>query len=270
MLRGTLLPFYFGTPSRQLYGCYHFPKAGLNRESAVVLCNPLGEEYVRFHRAFRQLAERLSVAGFPVLRFDFYGCGDSAGDAEEGRVAQWLTDISTAVDEVSRRGRVKKICLVGLRFGAALSAIVGVDRQDIDRIVLWDPVVSGKDHLDELGRLHREMLGRAHVKRMPQPAGEHQTELLGFPMSNSMMTDIEHLDLFTISHEPANRILIIESHEGTDRERLVRHLQKLNVKVTHQQILLPQLWTWSEDVGRILVPQQILQSVVAWISEEYS
>ena len=215
MLRGTLEPFYFGTPGQQLYGCYHLPKAGPNRESAVVLCNPLGEEYIRFHRAFRQLAERLSVAGFPVLRFDFYGCGDSAGGAEEGRVAQWLTDVSTAVDEVRRRGRVEKICLVGLRLGAALSAIAGVDRQDIDRIVLWDPVVSGKDHLDELRRLHREMLGRAHVKPMPQPVGEYQTELLGFPMSNSMVTDIARLDLFSISQEPANRMLIIESREGT-------------------------------------------------------
>lgn len=267
MPQGTLEPFYFGTPSQPLFGCYHFPKAGTGRELGVVLSYPMGEEYIRFHRAFRQLAERLSLVGFPVLRFDFYGCGDSAGETKDGRVAQWLSDVSTATQEIKRRSHIEKVCLVGLRFGGTLSAMVGVDRPDIDAMVLWDPVVGGKDYLEELTRLHLEMLTRAHVKPTPHLGSENRTELLGFPMTDAMLKDIERLNLLAIPKKPANNVLLVESHEQTDQELYVNHLKSLDVQVTYQQIPLPQLWTWSEDVGRILVPHQILQSVVAWISE---
>ena len=48
------------------------------RQSAIVLCQPLGHGYLRAHRAFRNLAVSLASQGFHVLRFDYYGCGDSA------------------------------------------------------------------------------------------------------------------------------------------------------------------------------------------------
>lgn len=267
ILREKLEPFYFGTPGQPLFGCYHAPTAGPTRECGVVLCYPMGEEYIRFHRAFRQLAERLSRVGFPALRFDFYGCGDSAGDDEAGRLAQWLTDVSTAIHEIRRRSHVEKVCLIGLRLGGALSALVGVNRQDVDEMVLWDPVVRGQQYLEELRRLHRDMLGRAHVKPRPHRASEKQAELLGFPVTDSMLTEIESLDLLAISQKPASNILLIESHDRVDQGRFLKHLKSLGVQVTYQPMPLPQLWTWSEDVSKILVPHQILQSVVAWISE---
>lgn len=76
----------------------------------MVFCHPLGDEYIRFHRAYRQLAVRLSQVGFPVLRFDLYGCGDSSGDSAEITVQQWLTDIATAVAEIRRSGGGTPAC----------------------------------------------------------------------------------------------------------------------------------------------------------------
>ena len=46
------------------------------RATGVLLCNPLGDDLIRAHRPFRHLAEDLSAAGFPVLRFDFDGTGE--------------------------------------------------------------------------------------------------------------------------------------------------------------------------------------------------
>src|SRR5262245_51695397 len=115
MSRETIAPFYFGSPSHALFGCYHVPQARPRRECGVVLCHSLGDEYIRFHRAYRQLAVRLSQVGFPVLRFDFYGCGDSSGASEEMEVQRWLADIVAAVAEIRHRSGVAKVCLVGLR-----------------------------------------------------------------------------------------------------------------------------------------------------------
>src|SRR5438093_192655 len=113
--RAEIEPFYFGKSPKSLFGCYHTPQASCYRECGVVLCSPMGEEYIRFHRAFRHLAGRLVAVGFPVLRFDFYGCGDSAGACTQGTLGQWCTDITTAMHEMRRRGGVQKVCLVGLR-----------------------------------------------------------------------------------------------------------------------------------------------------------
>ena len=145
-----LEPFYFGTLEKPLFGCYHAPPLGPARDSGVVLCYPFIQEYMRSHRAFRQLATQLCNLGFPVLRFDFFGHGDSSGDSEQGEIRQWLNDISSAVGEIRERSRCAKVCLVGLRFGGTLSMMVGAERGDIDGMVLWDPVVSGTDYIEEL------------------------------------------------------------------------------------------------------------------------
>ena len=110
----TVEPFYFGTAG-SLFGCYHAPQGAKRRDSGVVLCNPMGFEYIRAHRAYRQLAIRLSHAGFPVLRFDYYGCGDSGGRSEEGEIGRWQEDISSAIDEIKERAGLERVCLIGMR-----------------------------------------------------------------------------------------------------------------------------------------------------------
>ena len=136
-------PFFFGSSQQPLYGVYHPSRARTTRLTAVVLCYPLWQEYMRAHRAFRQLAMLLSKAGFPVLRFDYFGTGDSAGDSDAGDVSRWTHDISTAIDEMKDTAGVTKVSLVGLRVGASLAAAVAAERKDLDRIVLWDPIVAG-------------------------------------------------------------------------------------------------------------------------------
>jgi alpha/beta superfamily hydrolase len=120
-------PFYFGAPGRRLFGVHLAPQEA-RRDCAVVLCYPMGQEYINSHRAFRHLARLLADEGFHVLRFDYFGCGDSEGECKQGTMSQWLSDVSTAILEVRNRSRVGAICLVGLRLGASLSLLAGMRR----------------------------------------------------------------------------------------------------------------------------------------------
>jgi len=268
-LKGVIDPFYFGESGKRLFGCYHAAEAEPRRGCGVVLCYPMGHEYIQFHRAYRQLALQLSRVGFPVLRFDFFGCGDSAGNGEEARIHQWLSDISTATDEMKRRSDVAQVCLVGLRLGGTLSVMVGAERTDISDMVLWDPVVRGTAYVQRLTTLHQKMVRFAHVKEKSDVRGEKPPEILGFPYTEALLVDIQNMDLLSIQAKPANNILVIQSDEETDQRLLQENLESMNSRVDFLHFPTPQIWVWIEDFAKVVVPYQILQSVVSWMCEAY-
>ena len=267
-------PFYFG-PERPLYGCYHRPQQEPPRSSAVVLCYPMGEEYIRFHRAFRQLALQLAASGFAVLRFDFYGCGDSAGDLEQCRLAQWQADLGLAIAEARRRSGFKTVGLIGLRLGATLAAIVAAGRDDIAALVLWDPVPSGTAHLQELAALHTSMLRRAHVLPRPPGAVASRTggsadsspqEILGFPLGAGLRADIAALDLLALPARPAPQVLLVESNPNVTQAGVAGRLEQLGATVRRVAVASPQLWVWEEGLGKVLVPHGMLQPITAGLA----
>ena len=128
---------FFGNTATKLYGVYHPPKAGVGGISSVLICCPNGYEYIYTHRALRQLAGLLAKRGHHVLRFDYFASGDSAGDAEDGTVEQWIVDIRTAVRELRDISGRDRPSIVGLRLGALLAACAEVS--DAEDLVLWDP-----------------------------------------------------------------------------------------------------------------------------------
>jgi uncharacterized protein len=259
-----LVPFYFGREDRKLFGCLHEPHQEAGRRCAVLICQPIGHEYVNSHRALRQLAARLAASGFPVLRFDYYGCGDSSGEAEQGSITRWVEDISTAVAELRARTGVFQVCVVGLRLGATLAAFAGSRLEDFAGLVLWEPIVSGGDYLKELVSLHEEMLRfRPRPKRSKNSQG--YMEILGFPLSRLLHAELEELDLAKITERPAKRILVVLNAEADDEGGLREHLVQTRARVEHQQLKAPEIWLPTPD-GSLIVPAQVLQSVVSWVS----
>jgi len=258
-------PFYFGT-DKKLFGCYHAAQSRVPRDSSVILCYPMAQEYIRSHRTYRQLAYHLSKFGFPVLRFDFFGCGDSEGNCEEGRIHQWLTDIGSAISEIRERCGSVKICLVGLRLGGTLSMMAGAERGDIEGMVLWDPVLNGRAYIRELAILHRDRARHSLGKVNQDTADERPTEILGFPLTDLMLADLQQINLLSIRQKPANRILVIASSEEASQGRLRAHLKSLNANVDYQNVPSPEIWI---EKNKTIVPNEILKAVVTWICPVY-
>ncbi|MGB5325788.1 MAG: hypothetical protein WBN40_10245, partial [Pseudomonadales bacterium] len=85
--------FFVGIPEKQIFATFLPARDAENIKGGVLLCYPFGQEYLRAHRAFRQLATMLSRSGFHVLRIDYPGSGDSFGDAP-------IESFSTLVEQV--------------------------------------------------------------------------------------------------------------------------------------------------------------------------
>ena len=166
-------PLYFGTPERPMFGFYHPPAGSRVRGTGVLLCNPLGDDLIRAHRPFRHLAEELSAAGFPVLRFDFDGTGDSAGDERDpNRVATWRADVGRAAAELRARSGVERLALVGLRLGGTFAALGAADLGGVDTLVLWGAYDNGGAFVSEATQGSQDARDAAADELLRRAAGQ--------------------------------------------------------------------------------------------------
>jgi pimeloyl-ACP methyl ester carboxylesterase len=169
-------PLYFGTSDLPLFGVYE-PPTGADCRRGAVLCNAIGQEYYHAHRACRALARRISASGVHVLRFDYVGTGDSAGEVDTFEVGDWVTNIGQAIDELRDMTGLTSVTLVGMRAGAVLAARAAELRDDVDGLVLLDPVTLGDGAAGDrtLPQHFREQLERWGI---PGPGAESVPTLL--------------------------------------------------------------------------------------------
>jgi len=260
-------PFFFRTSEKPLFGCYHKPQSNLIRDCGIVLCHPLGQEYIWSHRTLRLLAGGLSKVGFPVFRFDFSGCGDSEGDCEQWRIKQWLMDIDSAIAELKTRGKVKRLCLIGLRLGANLARMAGANRADIMAIVLCDPVINGPDYVAELKSQHQKHLVRYGGIPQNLTQENEDQEVIGFTLTKNFLGDLQPINFLTVSSQYAQKTLFIQSTEITYGEDVENQIRKCHPLVEFRHLPSNPIWIKGAALTRRLVPQNIIKSVVSWTAE---
>lgn len=201
-------PLYFGPASRPLFGWYHEPDGKARSSLALVVCPPLGHEYVNAHRSLRHLADRCAAGGVPTLRFDYDGTGDSAGaDEDPDRLAAWLSSIRAAMAQVRRLSGCQEMGLAGLRIGATLAALASTDAE-ISFLALWAPCIRGRAYVRELMAI--QLTGSPLFR--PEPNEVSDLEAGGFVFTAQTQRDLTGLNLASIAPK-AKRILIASRAE---------------------------------------------------------
>ncbi len=265
----TQEPFYFGEASRRLFGIYHPPEGPAGTGAGVVLCYPIGQARMRAPETFARWAAKLAAAGLHVLRFDYLGCGDSAGDEEQWGISQWLADTAAAIEELKDGCGLHRIGLAGVRLGASLAMLTGAERKDVNAMVLWDPVLNGRQYIQELLAVHREQLGEAGQSPIASAKGGMDSGVLGFSFSDRFVGELDSLDLRRRGGEAAGDLLLIESDTpGPAGDTAFRHrLAKTDVRLRYlknNDMPDPTVWTTKSYEQ---VPTKVLASAVSWCAE---
>ena len=187
-------PIVFGQDS-DLSGWLHRPGAAANKP-AIVICNPVGFEFVRAFRSLRVLAEELAAAGHLVLRFDYRTTGDSAGsELDDNRVEALLASTREAIEFVARVNGNERVALLGLRLGATLAAKVA-ESKAVEQLVLWAPCDSGAIYLRE-----QQIMAAAQKKKLSDSTehalGVDGVDAGGFLITPAMQADLPGLTLGT-------------------------------------------------------------------------
>jgi exosortase A-associated hydrolase 2 len=262
--------FHFGPPDRPLLGALHQTPRLRRRNTAILLCNPFGEEAARAHRLYRVMASHLDLAGYVVLRFDFRGTGDSAGDEADASVAAWITDIEIAAAELERVSGATQLILVGLRLGALLASLAVVrGRLRPRHLVLWDPVVHGQTFLQQLANSHRtfmrEEMGDAGWRdNLRVDADGIPEEALGTTINPTLARELVEVDL-AATPPSAEQITVICTRMSEAMAGLRTNIAARNVR----WIDAPASADWNSDhaLNNATLPMDIVQTVVGRIQE---
>lgn len=180
---------FIGVPSHQLLCTFH-PAIGRWRSPGVVLAPPIGTEYLRSHWAFRRLASQLTRAGFPVMRVDYRGTGDSsqnAADIHDLRI--WQEDLCTAADALRKQSGCERLALVGLRLGAAIAIQAAQHIENLQQIIAWEPILDGQRYLECLRRMQTRMLDLWNTPVQSIHTATHE-EILGTVYSKGLLQQI--------------------------------------------------------------------------------
>jgi hypothetical protein len=252
---------HFGTAERPLFGAYHAPRQRPVRPDGVVIAPAIGLDYVRTHRALRRLTDDLTAAGHHVFRFDVYGTGDSGGDGRSVSLEGCMTDLELAIEELRATSGVLSVSLVGVRLGASVACLVARSRDDIETIVLWDPVVHGGRHLASLLRRARTAGNGAR-----NGTGPGDVEVDGFPLPRRLREEVAALDLTEVDRVGARRAVILASGADGERAGLETHLVALGLPCTRLERPDPGVWDARDRLGRAVLAPELLKEVPRCLS----
>lgn len=209
--------FFLSAAGGQRLCLLHPPPAGHAVRGGVVYIHPFAEELNRSRRMAAQQARAFAQAGYAVLQIDLDGCGDSAGEFGEARWASWVADGVLARQYLADHLNCAPhaLWLWGLRAGCLLAAAVA--REDPDtpaKLLFWQPVLSGQQHLNQFLRLKiatdlvKGNRGGGTAELVQQLAAGQVVEVGGYTVAPALAHGLALADLEALS--PASRVVCLE------------------------------------------------------------
>lgn len=217
--------------------------AGRGRDLGVVLLT--GANFTRVHRndMWVRLARTLAARGYPSIRFDYHGVGDSSGSLDRYDLeTPFEDDVLAAARFLQRAAGVRHLALVGTCFGGRSALAAAARTGDAAGLVVFPLPVDGiaarggiRSRL--LRALHRRpglaaRLGPARMRRLGRPLVQ-QPKRFSSSFLRDLRSVLKHSDVHFVYGEgtsslPEFRRLIEEVERGLDSDQRGRlHVEVL-------------------------------------------
>ena len=168
----------------------------------MLYVHPFAEEMNKSRRMAAMQSSALAEAGWTVLQIDLFACGDSEGDFGEASWQQWVADVAEAGTWLGEQtGRA--ICLWGLRVGCLLARQAAEGISPSPPLLLWQPVLSGRQALQQFLRLKvtgqilaETASDRVGVRELREQLASGETlEVAGYTLSPALALGLEAAEL---------------------------------------------------------------------------
>ena len=134
-----------------VFALLHGSARVLEPRTAVLICPPFGWDEICCYRSRREWAIHLAEAGYPTLRFDFPGAGDSCGSPREPRrLAAWTEAAAKAAAWMPGATGCERVAAIGIGLGGLVLCNAIAQGAGIDELVLWAVPARGAALVREL------------------------------------------------------------------------------------------------------------------------
>ncbi len=211
--------FFLEASVGQRFCLLHQPPTGQAALGQVIYVHPFAEELNAARRMAALQARAFAQAGFVVLQMDLLGCGDSTGDFADASWDTWLQDLALAQRWMHQHWP-GQLWWWGLRAGSLLAAQACRANTVPAHLLLWQPVLLGKQHLNQFLRL--QMAGdiaRGEPSRGTAPLAQllaqgESVEVAGYRVSGALSQGMAQADMDGL---PAgSQIICLELGSPTD------------------------------------------------------
>jgi pimeloyl-ACP methyl ester carboxylesterase len=201
-----------------------------------------------------------------VLRFDYYGCGDSSGETTDGTLKQWTDDILQAIRESVMETGLREVHLVGSRIGANLALRVAQMSPEVAGVVLWEPVLNGVEYLATLEKAHQNLLHNNAKLDGYNRTQSWFVEMVGYPFTKELYDELAAIDLFASPVSKTPDVLVLAN---TDKPRLQEYAHELRSQATCVDYISANvsdaIWLKEDRQNKGVVPARAVQVIASWL-----
>jgi exosortase A-associated hydrolase 2 len=261
-------PAFVNVNNRRLFTLEIAP-AGPSKGTVLYL-PPYAEEMNRCRCHVAESARALAAAGQRCLILDHHGTGESDGGSTEADWENWKADAIAVAQGLVKRDRLP-LTLWGMRTGALLATEVAhAGVVDVDRLLLWQPVLDGKNFLTQYLRLRiaSQMVHGSDRETtamiMQRLAVGEDIEVAGYPLAQRLAAGLSSRRLIDFATLKTRRIdwveIVAQANQnlppGSQRAADALTAAGANLRVT--PVAAPQIW---QLAGEHPAPQLIRTTV---------
>ncbi len=260
---GSPIPGWIESPGGPIFAWYHPPRVPV-RSRAVLLCDALISDRMNLHLTYRHLALRLSASGYPAMRVDYPGTGDSSGSPRDPRWSdRWQEGLSAALETLLACSGVSRAAVFGARFGGTLAMELAASRSEVDAVALWGPFLSGREFLRSARAMHK-LMGSNPSGRRPTNAQSGDEEFSGYLLNRATRDHIESCRPLEMQGAPCAQAKLIAWDAHSKEDQLAARLRDLGVAVDFERIADLRS---DDSIASQALPEKVFERLIDWLDE---
>lgn len=227
--------------------------AGQAPRGTVIWAHAFAEEMNKTRRMSARMARALALDGWRVIQKDLSGCGDSSGEFRDALWSDWIDDLRC---ELPAELVPEPVWLWCVRAGALLAPALINSHPQLN-LMLWQPVASGAQHLQQFLRLQAgaRIAGSAKDDTQAPPAqllrAGTSVEVGGYELSPQLAAAIESAALDVPTSHSGRLVWLEVSADAVlvpspAALRAVQRLQSNGARVELQVVSGPPFWQTQE------------------------
>jgi exosortase A-associated hydrolase 2 len=245
-------PFFLRSTAGEIFAIYFPAQTTLAVKKDAIFIPPFTDEMNKSRRSAVLLARALARHGVGTLIIDLYGTGDSNGEFVNARWDIWQQDIKCAAQWLQQQGN-EILNLVGLRMGAllAMDCIEHLDAT-IEKVVLWQPIISGKSMMTQFLRLRSTASAMISGKKESVQdlrnllEQGHSIEVAGYELAPELVKALDEVNLKPSGLDKSFTIQWLELVYGAElppaSKKLVESWKDQGVNISAHAISADPFW----------------------------